>query len=298
MTLILTCLTEDCVFQVSDRRLTSFDPPHAVVDDESNKALMVDGRVVFGYTGISKINGENTDLWLARMALAATVQSNDMAKVCYRIQDEATLAFKRMSFSSKYKRHAFQAVGWFSNPEGPKLRPGIITLQNAIDPKTNGWLLEARSEFDLSKNFPLLGRKQFVLNSVGLSPTARERSAILQFIRKCVHRRTRQKEAVLEAMIISMRWLHFRYEPNSPIGPNIMAVSIPRLSVENSAQSGDFVALASGPLDNVATFLDVNITGRKHFFGPHFVCGGTMMTGFEAGPLERKTQGISRGQPT
>ena len=78
MTLILTCLTDDCVYQVSDRRLTSFDPPRAPIDDEANKALIVGGRVAFGYTGISKVNGEKTDHWLTRTAASANVCATEL----------------------------------------------------------------------------------------------------------------------------------------------------------------------------------------------------------------------------
>jgi hypothetical protein len=157
VTLILTCLTEDCAYQVSDRRLTSFDPPRGLIDDESNKALFVNGRVVFGYTGISRINGEKTDLWLTRIAAAA--HTTDMAAVARRIRDEATSAFKRMTFASRHKRHAFQGAGWFSKPDGSGLRPGAITIQNTIDPTTHDWQPYARGRFDLGTDFPQLRRR-------------------------------------------------------------------------------------------------------------------------------------------
>lgn len=282
MTLILTCLTKDCVYQVSDRRLTSFDPPRAPIDDESNKALLIGGRVVVGYTGISKINGENTDLWLTRTA--ASANSHDLAKVCRRIQDEATVAFKRMQFASRFKRHGFQVAGWFSKPDSAGLYPGVVTIDNAIDPARN-WLPYARPTFDLTLHFPKLGAAQFDISSVGIKLASSEEAAIYQLMRKCVHRRIRQQEAVLTAMIMSMRWLHRRYEPNSPIGPNLMAVSIPRVAAEKAVQTGGFLARAGGPLTTMATFLDVHSSGRTQVFGPHVVHGGASMTGFVAGPI-------------
>ena len=54
MTLILDCIARDAVFQVSDRRLTGAYGGTAV-DDQSNKAVVVDGRIVFGYTGLASL---------------------------------------------------------------------------------------------------------------------------------------------------------------------------------------------------------------------------------------------------
>ena len=67
MTMLLACLTDELVYQVSDRRLTDVASSNVVVDDESNKAVVVDGRMVFTYTGLAKIGSERTDLWLARV---------------------------------------------------------------------------------------------------------------------------------------------------------------------------------------------------------------------------------------
>ena len=54
VTLILSCLTDDAVYQVSDRRLTSFSAPHAPIDEDTNKALLVDGRLAFGTPGFPR----------------------------------------------------------------------------------------------------------------------------------------------------------------------------------------------------------------------------------------------------
>jgi hypothetical protein len=283
VTLILTCLTDDCVYQVSDRRLTSFEPPRSPIDDESNKAVFVSGRVIFGYTGISKVNGENTDLWFTRVA--ASVATTDMGAISRKICDEATSAFRKMNFASRYKRHAFQGAGWFTDRERSGLRPGTITIHNALAPDTQAWLPYSKPRFELITNFPRIGRAQFHLTSVGLTPTPDEKGAIYQLVRKCVHRRLRRQESILHALVLSMRWLHHRYQPNSPIGPNMMAVALPKSAAERVAQTGHFMAIASGPAAGVATFLDVNIGGRAHVFGPHVVHGGSAMTGFTAGPI-------------
>lgn len=284
MTLILTCLTNDVIYQISDRRLTSFSPPRAPIDEESNKAVFVNGRVVFGYTGISQVNGQRTDDWLAHAVASAA--SQDMAEVANAIKDEASSAFRRMSFASRFKRHAFQGAGWFTNPDGPGLRPGVLTIHNALDSETREWLPYAEGEFRLISEFHKLKQNQFVLTSVGLRPTAVERSAVYQLIRKCVHRRRGRQNGILYALIVSMRWLSERYEPNSPIGRNLMVVSLPKVAAEQYAQTGQFMALASAPDPNMVTFLDIPEHGRPVNYGPHFVIGGAIVSGFQCGPTE------------
>ena len=57
MTLILNCLTQEYLFQVSDRRLVSL-PTYKVEDDNANKSIYFAGRISFGYTGLAEIEGK------------------------------------------------------------------------------------------------------------------------------------------------------------------------------------------------------------------------------------------------
>jgi hypothetical protein len=72
VTLILTCVTDRLIVQASDRYLTWKDG--TVADDASNKAIFYCGHMVFAYTGLSEINGENTAMWVVRqLATAPTI---------------------------------------------------------------------------------------------------------------------------------------------------------------------------------------------------------------------------------
>ena len=64
MTIVLDCFARDAAFQISDRRLTDAAHPGVLIDDETNKALLLNGRVVFSYTGLASIDGQRTDEWL------------------------------------------------------------------------------------------------------------------------------------------------------------------------------------------------------------------------------------------
>ena len=62
MTFVLSCVTPEYVYQVSDRRLTWLNGAQRghVVDDERNKSVLVDGRIAFAYTGLAEIGADHT----------------------------------------------------------------------------------------------------------------------------------------------------------------------------------------------------------------------------------------------
>jgi len=53
MTLILSCVTRDVIYQVSDRRLTARSDPPEIIDDDTNKATLFRWSTAFGYTGFA-----------------------------------------------------------------------------------------------------------------------------------------------------------------------------------------------------------------------------------------------------
>lgn len=282
MTLILSCITDDVVYQVSDRRLTRLTPLRELVEDESNKAVFVNGRVAFAYTGLSVVGGKKTDQWLVQAI--ASKPSEDMNEVVENISAKATAAFRRMSVASRYKRHAFQGVGWFSLADHADLVPGVVTIHNALGPEGD-WLGYSKKEFEVQTKFYRLSRRQFVIHSAGLTPTKAEKATIYRLLRKCVHRRRKRSSAILGALVMAIRWLSMRYEPGSPIGRNVMGLCVPKESANAYQRTGEFFALASGPTCGTATFLDLPEHHRPVTYGPLAVIGGCQILGFQAGPI-------------
>lgn len=280
MTLILACLTKDAVFQVSDRRLTKLVPPGEVVDDERNKAVLVNGRVVLGYTGLSEICGERADDWIARVI--SSDSTDDMARVAERIREAATKDFDRMRLPPQLKYHAFQGVRWFRLKGEADLRPGIMTIDNGIDQGTGSWLPSPLKEFRVSTQFPESTPGGCILYSVGVAPSPGEKGAVVRLVRKCVKHRRATFGTVVYALVRSMRWLSSR---NPLIGAGVMAVCLPKRSVEASEASGGVIMVAGPPMESTPTFLYVSATGSTTYFGPHFVAGAAVITGFEVAPL-------------
>jgi hypothetical protein len=275
MTLILTCLTACTVYQVSDRRLTRITNASEIIDDERNKSVFV-GRVSFGYTGLAEIGQERTDNWLARVISEGP--TNDMAQVAERIRSAATAAFRTLP--KQYRHHAFQGSGWFRLQGEKGLSPGIITVHNSIDEQTGQWVSEPFDEFRTATQFPSKLDGGCVLNSVGVMPTASEKDAVVRLIRKCVKHRTSTPATVVKGLIISVRWLSGRHER---VGNSILAVTLPKKSVENWERTGRSMLLAAPPNDSTATFTSASRQGSLSWNGPHIANQGIVLTDVQVG---------------
>jgi hypothetical protein len=283
MTLILACLTARTVYQVSDRRLTLLSKPNSVVDDDRNKAVFVD-RVSFGYTGLAQIGHERTDDWLARVISEGPTR--DMDQVGERIRSAASAAFRKLpaTLPKKFKHHAFQGVGWFRLRGQRWLSPGIMVIHNGLDEQTGEWLVEPFEKFRVATQFPsALPRTDCILNSVGVRPGVLERSAVVRLVRKCVKHRSSTPATVLKAMIVSMRWLSGRHPR---VGKTLLAVSLPKRSVEEWERTGRTLLLAAIPNDSTATFTYISSQGSLISHGPHVVGEGIVLTGIQGGPLK------------
>jgi hypothetical protein len=283
MTLILSCLTADTVFQVSDRRLTLHSDAETIGDDDRNKAVFL-GRVSFGYTGLANIGVVRTDDWLAK--IISQGPTKDMTVVAERIRVAATEAFR--GIPRRIGRHVFEGVGWFRLAGANDLRPGLISIHNCFDDKTATWLPEASAEFRISTQFPSSFPGKCILHSAGVDPTPQEKSAVVRLVRKCAKRQN--SAAVLQAMIRSMSWLSGRH---ARIGNSFLAVSIPKRSVEESERTGRIGLFAAPPNDRTASFLYVS-AGKTVWHGPHMASEGTVLTGFQCGPASELPESLRK----
>jgi hypothetical protein len=277
MTLILSCVTPTCVYQVSDRRLTWLNGPRRgqILDDERNKAVFVEGRFAFGYTGLAEIGTTRTDDWLAHAV--ATANSHDMAEIVARIRERATESFRAIQLPGDLKRHAFHGVGWAFRRRYPGGVPCMVTVTNAIG-GDNRWLPAAEDSFTFgSQLYPNLP-DGFKMGAAGQQLKGPEQAAIWRLVRRCA-RRSAPPGAFVRSLLISMRWLAGRYPS---IGPSLMALSIPRRAAEAAAKTGRMTALMTGPNEHTASFLCFGPNGRAQWLGPHAATRGVMMTNFEA----------------
>jgi len=278
LTFVLSCVTDRAVLQVSDRRLVEISGQgvHRIIDDESNKAILVCGRVAFAYTGIANLEQTRTDRWFAQVVAAAGF-SGDFRAICDHVQATATAAFEKLCVDAGLRRHAFQGVGWFRPRGETSLRPGVLTISNALS-EDGRWLSSAAPTFTTRVLVPSDLPEGFLLESVGVDPSAAERRAIWRLVRRCARTRA-GAGAFLRAMIVAVRWLGRRY---AVIGPSLMAICLPKSAAEETERSGSFTAMASSPTDSRCTFLNIPPAGpRPISFGPHAVCGGSVIMDVE-----------------
>jgi hypothetical protein len=69
MTLVLSFGSSDFVVQVSDRRLTAYQPNKITYVDDVNKSVLYGDRISFAYTGLASICGQPTERFLMEKLL-------------------------------------------------------------------------------------------------------------------------------------------------------------------------------------------------------------------------------------
>lgn len=273
MTIVLWVATREHVYMASDRRITSFAPPHKPLQSQ-NKAALVEGRLAFAYSGRSHIGDEPTDSWLVRVIASGSTRT--YIEIAERIATEATAAFEKLKVPSAQKRHVFQAVGWF--PSGPNrtLTPGILAITNALKPDWS-WKDDADAKFMcrdfLMPNLP--PTKQPFIASAGQSLTRPEVRAIGRHIHRCANNRNASQNAVTCALAQSILWLSRRY---SSIGDEVTTVRIPKAAVIRSLGSGPIeLSTLAGPDNCSFAYFAKGRPAQR--FGPAFVGRGFAAVG-------------------
>lgn len=273
MTLILSCVTRDVIYQVSDRRLTTWSDPPKTIDDDTNKATLFNGRIAIGYTGFAFFGSERCDDWLARILSAQ--QSSDLGEIATAICEAATQAFSDNKMSG---RHAFHAVGWMQLEGTPGLVPIIATIHNGIDSATGSWHSKVLPKFEYFAELIDTSTDSVRIQYVGASLSLAEKAKILRGIRKCVVHRHSRPETVREGLVRSVYWLSKRHPR---IGSNLIVVVLPRSAIEEVDRTGEmFVAINPPTLDCVNSCYWSPKRGST-LFGPNIVLRGIIMTNFQ-----------------
>ena len=227
MTLILNCLTQEYLFQVSDRRLVSL-PTYKVEDDNANKSIYFAGRISFGYTGLAEIEGKKTDHWLLDILPSPPDESNFISV----IKERAETAFKKSGLPKNfqhYKRHAFVGIGWMKSPyDGTLCCPSMVLISNCINSK--GQFVSLTDTFDVFISH-LPSNEKLRIIPVGQDIPR----VVLKTIKKKIGRYITQKESpreILKLLVVAMREVAKR---NQMVGKNLLAVGMPKSAVGNAS---------------------------------------------------------------
>jgi hypothetical protein len=283
VTFILSVATRDAVYQVCDRRLTAFNgpTPGKPTTDDSNKATLVDGRMAFGYTGIARIRGVDSDKWFTHAR--ANVSSMDLGVIVERIREKATREFAEMrkQHPAEWLTHAFVGIGW-ANYKNEPLAPMYVTISNAI--KADGTWAHTPSD-NFRVELDRWGKKHngFAAASAGVTLEAGEGGAIWQHIQPEFRKRGSSHLALLGKMIDAVRWVAERH---TEVGRGVLALCIPKTAAIHALQGKGMIMLTGGaPTAEAATFYYLAADDQRLVaYGPHMVTAGSSATGFRVTP--------------
>lgn len=279
MTFILNCATSEHVFQVSDRKLTYF-PSGKPYDEESNKAVMVNGRMAFAYTGLGKIGRVSTDEWLVKTI--ATVTEDNLGAIAEKIRQQATTDFARLNARDRnILKHAFVGVGWTIYNSETELSPILLTIDNALD-ASGEWSTVTSQEFKTTLNSWGIS-KNFCIGSAGVSISQLEKKAVWRHLTRIV-KHGELPLAMLRGMINACLWIADRHKPW--VGKSLMALCIPKKAVLKTMNTSRVMMFSSASKET-AYFFYISKDGKQGInFGPHFVNRGNAYTNYRIENLD------------
>ncbi len=217
MTFIISCVVGNNAIQVSDRRLTKLDG--SIFDDDSNKAVLFCGHVVFAYTGLAFVGHERTDTWLTNQL--AKARTGLLPEAVQAIANKATEDFKKIRLGRSAKRTAFVGVGWVTVKDRTRPAPVIVTISNALTDE-GSWRTEANDEFTFQIN---IGPDQRSCNLVcsGQSLSQARSKSLRRKISQCLNRGV-GAESVARILVDEVLNLA---QTNRAVGSNLMVTSLP-----------------------------------------------------------------------
>jgi hypothetical protein len=286
VTLVLSMITKDWVAQVSDRRLVWLEQDKVVrSDDERNKAVVWCGRLVFGYTGLAELGVERqTDLWLANRLneIEEAVASGgevDQGHLLEGLAERCTDYFNGPrigGIEETLRRHGFVAVGWARFAGERDFSPYIGVVSN-FEAGNLPELRTAERQFRIAL-IRLRRERDFEISAVGHRPSPAE----LDLLVERVSQTRGDVNGAVELLATKVREVADRVDA---VGRGLMINVLPRSAVR--AGQAEHMLILSGPQEGTPTFLYVpphdDLPGVD--YGPVSVCGGSVMSGFEARSL-------------
>ena len=279
MTLIISCITPDYCFQVSDRRLT--DLKGNTFEDEYNneyeynKSILLknEGMFSFAYTGLAYLDDEQrSDQWFIKRIAKSQLHTTELLN---SIAEQCTQAINRIDISKQYKRLAFVGIGWaYTNvKEKTELLPIYIIISNFHDKRGN-WSNEIHERFSSlvitphkSSNIEVFCAGQLISDDRIMK--------LKRNLRKCI-KSNREPSAMGILLIQAVRDVS---KVNKLVGQDLMITTLPKQSIKRNS----LLAVSSKPSKDEITFLYIpkgKFEGVS--YGPNFVAPNSWaFTNFE-----------------
>jgi hypothetical protein len=205
MTLVLTFFSDQYVVLASDRRVTWFDQegiPRRREDTE-NKAIVLCGHFLMGYTGFARLDDKKTEQWVAE-----TLAGIEPSQYFSLLVERAGTAVARIRQAHKVRMeasgHAFVAVGYGSFRRAPdRLEACGITVSNALDESYGSW--QPRQAFSATRTPLLSSTTDFRLGAFGAPPSHAALSDAVDLIRRYRKRDLSRALGVCQIMVNLIR---------------------------------------------------------------------------------------------
>lgn len=268
MTLIVSMIAQDVVFQVSDRRVTMIeaDGSRTTRDEPATKAVVFCNRAVFGYTGHAVVDRKPTNDWIADQLKDV----EDLGEGFDRMRGRLNRIWERRWYRRSGVGVTITASGFKLEPDG-STTPYYAVVSNEI--KDGQWVTEPRNRFEWHVSTAPPNVMAIFASPIGwLSAERRQR------LWTDVHSAP-SLDAAIGAVAESIREVA---ADHMEVGNDLMVSVLPQSTVRDNPST---VLTGGPPGDGSPTFHYLPSDGDPVVYGPTYVCGGSVMTDFTVGPI-------------
>lgn len=270
MTLILGLLTHRYVLLASDRRAVFPRPDgsFSCEDDDRTKLAILGQSAVFGYTGVTEIDGRPTHEWFAT-SMKAYVDRGNVVEGLRELCPQLSREFRRprlRRLEPRGRRHAFMGVGFKRRASTRRVVAAADFISNYHDAHGVEYAA-ARDEFTL-RSISLKRGAALSLLGVGWVPPESGRHQTLQrYLRRAVFLNHPARAA--RVLAHEVRRVAAKSGPHGPVGMGLLVCCIPRAQVVDGGIIGGAIGLktlgaqyvAASGTDQVSMFPAIVVSG-------------------------------------
>lgn len=275
MTLILAFISPEYVALASDRRIT-WQQNNKIIrsEDTENKALILCGHFLMGYTGLARLGGIPTEKWV--LEKLSKVEPKDYFDV---LRQELQRAIPAMRQPLELSGHAFLAAGYGSTRAAPtELVPVGITVSNAIGNGYGSW--RPRQDVTVTRAPSLANADDFRLGPVGIVPKRGDIEQAIDWIRRY---RKRDRTRVVGVLQVLVRLIRQVAESDERVGPDVSLAIMPRSAVGQGVITSPARGITNPITETTCMFVPSDREFEQaDFYGPAMICPGMAVSGVEA----------------
>lgn len=261
MTLIISVVSDEFVFQVSDRRVTLLHPDGRteVRDEPLTKAVVYCDRAVLGFTGYAQVDRMRSDLWIAEQLKDA----EDLGDGFDAMRSRLTEIWRRPQYRLG---HTVTAAGFKGNGDG-SFTPFYAVVTNQL--ADGEWLTKPSRDF-----------RWYVETAPG---GALGVFAAPNWLDKQRLRRLQEEVAAAAAFDVAVELVVEAVREvaakHAMVGADVLLSVLPRSSVGGP----QVMLLTGGPPGETPTFHYIPLNADPTQYGPTFVCRGSVMSDLTVG---------------